>query len=451
MSLTEEDSNLTETLFAAVRAVNDLHLDQASLKSLQVFLEFNNQNPNTLGTPPFQAELPGTSVDFRAERILGRGNFKQVNQIAAFDGSNRLFELAQITNLTAEEDELRLFRQEAKILDELSVLPVEKQRGLVKTYFSGENLIIQKKYEMNLTDLLGRKILPTNEYRFNLLSQLSDGLAQLHRMGITMGDIKPDNVMVNSKDSEAVYIDFGFAYRPESLINEGSLRPPRGTPQWMAPEILYRIWQGDSAAKKKENALKEDIFSHASLAVALYNGHESPPWHTACQRAILNHDYRTYYSCRGEFIERMIKNEATNERLSAFEHLIYRSVNPNPTLRPSAEQFAAGVRTIRKMMGTSQARHASEIEMISSKAELKAISLKDAVSQLSLKPVGAFILRRSLSDDPLSKADRIYCSYVDSQGIRHKIIAHSSANSESFQPVLQFLMEIGTLKEQVLL
>ncbi|KAF4463007.1 kinase-like domain [Fusarium albosuccineum] len=51
------------------------------------------------------------------------------------------------------------------------------------------------------------------------MDQVEATVRQLHEIGIVWGDVKPDNVMIDS-DEEAVVIDFGGGYTPEYIPQE---------------------------------------------------------------------------------------------------------------------------------------------------------------------------------------------------------------------------------------
>jgi len=75
-----------------------------------------------------------------------------------------------------------------------------------------------------------------DEFR-KIASEISAGLAAIHREGLVHGDLKPGNVMVT--EEKAVILDFGFAQERARLSARRTGAPPDGgTPNYMSPERL---------------------------------------------------------------------------------------------------------------------------------------------------------------------------------------------------------------------
>ena len=72
------------------------------------------------------------------------------------------------------------------------------------------------------------------ELLLNIFSQVLDGICHLHELGITHGDIKPQNIMIDS-DGAAKIMDFGIARSVETprVTAAGMMI---GTPEYMSPE-----------------------------------------------------------------------------------------------------------------------------------------------------------------------------------------------------------------------
>jgi serine/threonine protein kinase len=62
--------------------------------------------------------------------------------------------------------------------------------------------------------------------------QVINGLASFHNKGFVHSDIKPENILYDSKENRAVLIDFGFASIPSQSTRIG------GTISYTAPEVI---------------------------------------------------------------------------------------------------------------------------------------------------------------------------------------------------------------------
>ena len=79
------------------------------------------------------------------------------------------------------------------------------------------------------------------KYQFSL--DIANGLEALHHLKIVHGDVKPDNVLVFAGRNENVPFraklsDFGVCVDLEAPDGKFSLSDYRGTPAWLAPELI---------------------------------------------------------------------------------------------------------------------------------------------------------------------------------------------------------------------
>jgi len=79
---------------------------------------------------------------------------------------------------------------------------------------------------------LEAKGLPLAE-RLDILVAVADGLAAIHRAGLSHGDVKPDNILL-AASGRVVLTDLGLV-RPDYDQEQGVVA---GTPEYMAPEIF---------------------------------------------------------------------------------------------------------------------------------------------------------------------------------------------------------------------
>ncbi|KAI5064629.1 hypothetical protein GOP47_0021299 [Adiantum capillus-veneris] len=91
-----------------------------------------------------------------------------------------------------------------------------------------------------------------------------EGLCYLHKQGVVHCDIKGQNILLGSR-GEIKIADFGSARKVSSRENSESCSM-RGTPLWMAPEVVQGVEQGTPS----------DIWSLGCTLVEMLQGR--PPW-----------------------------------------------------------------------------------------------------------------------------------------------------------------------------
>jgi hypothetical protein len=96
--------------------------------------------------------------------------------------------------------------------------------------------------------------------------QILSGLAYLHGHGIAHRDIKGANILVDNTGLVKL-ADFGASRRIEDLVTmESGFKSVKGTPYWMAPEVIKQSGHGRQA----------DIWSVACTVIEMATG--KPPW-----------------------------------------------------------------------------------------------------------------------------------------------------------------------------
>ena len=103
---------------------------------------------------------------------------------------------------------------------------------------------------------------------FDVLNQLALGLEYIHKMKIIHRDIKPENVLiwVNPENGEVLmkWADFGLS-KPVNERGTCSMSDVKGTFDWLAPELLKLLDDGDANKGEREaeqrGTIQTDVFA----------------------------------------------------------------------------------------------------------------------------------------------------------------------------------------------
>lgn len=146
--------------------------------------------------------------------------------------------------------------------------------------------------------------------RVQLLLQVLQALVYLHRRGIVHRDLKPNNILVVEK--QVKLLDFGLA---EMRDQEA---PIRGTPGYLAPEIL----RGDRLSEAA------DLYSVGVVAYELFAGHppfEAVDWDSLEQAVLTQKPDMTALAVPAALsfaIEKLLAKRTTDRYASAAEALV---------------------------------------------------------------------------------------------------------------------------------
>jgi len=137
-------------------------------------------------------------------------------------------------------EEIARLRHEYKILTTLDMAGIVKAHSLEK-HNNGLALILEDFGGKSLKNLIAAKHLEISEF-LSLAIHLAETLAQLHENKIIHKDIKPQNIIINSKTDKIKIIDFSISTYLErenqSLSNPNLLE---GTLAYMSPEQTGRM------------------------------------------------------------------------------------------------------------------------------------------------------------------------------------------------------------------
>ncbi len=88
--------------------------------------------------------------------------------------------------------------------------------------------------------------------------QILEGLEYLHAHDVVHRDIKGGNVLVDS-NGVCKLADFGGAKKIYNAANKEQYTSLRGTPYWMAPEVIKQTGHGRFVIRFLTNARKQKI------------------------------------------------------------------------------------------------------------------------------------------------------------------------------------------------
>jgi len=226
--------------------------------------------------PPPAVQLPDyvkqTSFEssFALAETLGRGRFSQVRRCTQVPGGRscavKIMELSDPELGSSEDD------AEREVLAEVQVLRMVEHPGIVQLH---ETVKDAGKYYLVLEDLSGGDLFDRIEQNgpFKeedagpLVRQVVSAVNFLHEKGIVHRDIKPDNLVFDSRHLEAriKLIDFGYAGH---CTPSTPLRGLCGTPDYAAPEIL--TWYAADKSRKPQGTAYSQPVDLWSLGVVLY-------------------------------------------------------------------------------------------------------------------------------------------------------------------------------------
>ncbi|XWS58204.1 hypothetical protein CRYUN_Cryun08bG0014500 [Craigia yunnanensis] len=230
------------------------------IRKSRVFSKPSSPSPSPSPPPP---------IRWRKGELIGSGAFGRVYMGMNLDSGELLAvkEVLIAANSASEEKaqaHVRELEEEVKLLKNLSHPNIVRYLGTVREEET-LNILLEFVPGGSISSLLG-KFGPFPEAVIRTYTkQLLLGLEYLHNNGIMHRDIKGANILVDNKGSIKL-ADFGASKQVVELATVSGAKSMKGTPYWMAPEVILQTGHSFSA----------DIWSVGCTVIEMATG--KPPW-----------------------------------------------------------------------------------------------------------------------------------------------------------------------------
>ncbi|EEF49828.1 mitogen activated protein kinase kinase kinase 3, mapkkk3, mekk3, putative [Ricinus communis] len=313
--------------------------------------ENNNFNPlvekinscirkSRIFSKPSSPSLPMAPViRYRKGELIGCGAFGHVYMGMNLD-SGELLAVKQVliaaNGATRERAQahIRELEEEVKLLKNLSHPNIVRYLGTV-TEEETLNILLEFVPGGSISSLLGKfGSFPEAVIR-TYTQQLLLGLEYLHNNGIMHRDIKGANILVDNKGCIKL-ADFGASKQVVELATVSGAKSMKGTPYWMAPEVILQTGHSFSA----------DIWSVGCTVIEMATG--KPPWSQQYQEVAA-----LFY------IGSTKSHPEIPEHLSAeAKDFLLQCLQKEPNMRPDASKllqhpFVTGQQLVSDPVGTS--------------------------------------------------------------------------------------------------
>ena len=216
--------------------------------------------PTQRNTPLLARETRVLGGRYQVRRLLGRGGMANV-----FLGDDLILERAVAikilhTHLADDSSGLERFRREAMTLAAVRSPHVVGIYDIGLDGDGGVFIVMQHVEGPTIEEEIVRTGPMSNARATAVLTQLLDGLAEVHSLGVVHRDIKPSNVILGTSD-HVVLLDLGIALDPRRapLTAPGMVA---GTPGYLAPESRTRA----------ESDYASDVYQVGLLMLFLLTG-----------------------------------------------------------------------------------------------------------------------------------------------------------------------------------
>ncbi|XP_026413746.1 mitogen-activated protein kinase kinase kinase 17-like [Papaver somniferum] len=209
------------------------------------------------------------SLNWVRGKCIGKGSFGTVN-LAVNRSNGYTFAVKSVDMNSCHPTHIQSLENEIQILQSLSSPYIVKYLSNdTEIQSSGSvNRNLHMEYMCNGTvSELSEQIYSGNEQMLRSYTRcIVSALQYIHSAGYVHCDVKGKNVLVSSIPGVAKLADFGSAKKISSDRNLGGSIMARGTPLWMAPEVIQQVRQGPES----------DVWSLGCTVIEMITG--KAPW-----------------------------------------------------------------------------------------------------------------------------------------------------------------------------
>ncbi|KAJ7973364.1 Mitogen-activated protein kinase kinase [Quillaja saponaria] len=280
---------------------------------------FSKPLPAPPPSPPIPKDDP-PSIRWRKGELIGCGAFGRVYMGMNLD-SGELLAVKQVliaaSSASKEKAQVHIkeLEEEVKLLKDLSHPNIVRYLGTVREEES-LNILLEFVPGGSISSLLGKFGAFPETVIKTYTKQLLLGLEYLHKNGIMHRDIKGANILVDNKGCIKL-ADFGASKQVVELATISGAKSMKGTPYWMAPEVILQTGHSFSA----------DIWSVGCTVIEMATG--KPPWSQQYQEVAALFHIGTTKS-----------HPPIPEHLSVgAKDFLLKCLQKEPNLRPSASEL----------------------------------------------------------------------------------------------------------------
>eukprot|EP01016_Furgasonia_blochmanni_P026247 TRINITY_DN2795_c0_g1_i5.p1 TRINITY_DN2795_c0_g1~~TRINITY_DN2795_c0_g1_i5.p1 ORF type:complete len:287 (+),score=34.63 TRINITY_DN2795_c0_g1_i5:1-861(+) len=177
---------------------------------------------------------------FQLLSVIGRGTFAKVVLVKRRD-DHQLYAMKVV-----KKDRLKAVKQRLQIQNERNILVNVNHPFIVRMHYAFQNerklfFVLEYCPGGELFNLLQRQRCFREDVARFYAIQILLALEHLHQIGIVYRDLKPENILID-RDGYVRLTDFGLS-KPGIRDNKGA-NSVCGTPEYLAPEILFRMGHG---------------------------------------------------------------------------------------------------------------------------------------------------------------------------------------------------------------